>query len=90
MTRTITLEEFVDLLDRLGGVLTDWPSEYRISADALLAQSSEARQALAEATEMEALLRKAQPKAPSGLIDRILAASGAPAPSSSRIKRPVG
>lgn len=90
MTRTITLEEFSDLLDRLGDVLADWPAEYRISAEGLLAQSDEARRLLAEAAEIGDVLRASQPKAPSGLVDRILAASGAPSPESGRVKRTTG
>jgi len=90
MTRTITLEEFSDLLDRLGDVLADWPADQRTAAETLLTQSAEARQRLAQAVEMGDALRAAQPKAPSGLVDRILAASGAPVPSANRIKRTVG
>jgi len=90
MTRTITLEEFSDLLDRLGDVLADWPADYRVPAEGLLAQSEEARRLLAEAAELGNALRSSQPKAPSGLVDRILAASGAPVPETGRVKRTVG
>jgi hypothetical protein len=89
MTRTITLEEFSDLLDRLGDVLADWPADYRTSAESLLAQSDEARRLLAEAAEIGDVLRTSQPKAPPGLVDRILATSGAPLSPSDRLKRPV-
>jgi len=90
MTRTITLEEFSDLLDRLGDVLADWPTEDRLSAESLLAQSDPARRLLAEAAGLGAALRSSQPKAPAGLVDRILTASGAPLAPSDRLKRPVG
>ncbi|SEH61875.1 hypothetical protein [Magnetospirillum fulvum] len=90
MTRTITLEEFSDLLDRLGDSIADWPADHRVPAEALLTQSAEARLLLAQAVALGDALRAAPPKAPPGLVDRILAASGAPLPQSEQIKRSVG
>lgn len=90
MTRTITLEEFSDLLDRLGDGLADWPVDQRLPAESLLAQSSEARLLLSQAVALGESLRAASPKAPPGLVDRILTASGAPVSQSERAKRTVG
>jgi hypothetical protein len=72
----LSIEGFQDLLDRLGGDLSAWPAPQQASANALLAISPDAQTMLAAARRLDADLR-AQPKAPAGLVDRIMAASGA-------------
>jgi hypothetical protein len=50
-------EEFFALLDRLGGEMERWPASLRLMAQAQLAQSSEARAALAAMQRTEVLLK---------------------------------
>lgn len=81
MTDTLlSLEGFQDLLDRLGGDLSAWSEPQQAAANALLAVSPDAQNILAAALRLDADLR-AQPKAPAGLADRIMAASGAKRPT---------
>lgn len=76
-TRTMSTEEFTQLLDTLGAKLSDWPVDQRQAAEALLAGSEKAVSLFAEARALDVSMRQAQPKAPPGLADRIVAASGA-------------
>ncbi len=81
MNKTIlTVGDFSGLLDQLGADLTRWPAETRAAADALLQADPAAAALLAEALALEDGLKAIQPKAPKGLADRILAASGADKP----------
>jgi hypothetical protein len=66
------IEEFEDLLDRLGEDLSRWPAEKQRSASVLLAQSGEARELLREAVSLRSLLSKPPVRAPEGLADRIV------------------
>jgi hypothetical protein len=66
------IEEFEDLLDRLGEDLSRWPAEKQKSASVLLAQSGEARELLREAATLRSLLSKSPIRAPEGLADRIV------------------
>lgn len=75
--RSLTVEGFQDLLDRFGGALESWPKPDRNAAEKLLAASPEARRLLDDAQALDAHLRDGTPKAPPGLVDRILSASGA-------------
>lgn len=77
--KPISLGEFQELLDRFGGDIAAWPVPEQTAANAVLAISPEARECLAAACELGNALRD-PPKAPAGLVDRILAASGAKPP----------
>lgn len=76
----MTVGEFSDLLDRLGSDLTLWPDAQRSAAETLLAQSPGAAEVLAEALQLADVIKAGQPKAPSGLADRIIAAAGSEKP----------
>lgn len=78
--KPISIGEFQELLDRFGGDITAWPVPEQAAANAVLAVSPEARERLAVACELGNALRD-PPKAPAGLVDRIMAASGAKPPS---------
>lgn len=52
-------EEFLELLDRLGGDMERWPASLRLMAQARLAQSPAARAGLAAMQRTEALLAAA-------------------------------
>jgi hypothetical protein len=69
------VSEFEDLIDRLGEDLTRWPEDRRLAAEALLANSSEARALLEEAKALRAALAAPPVRAPAGLADRIVAAA---------------
>ena len=69
--------EFEDLIDRLGEDLTCWPEDRRLAAEALLANSSEARALRDEATALRRALAAPPVRAPAGLADRIVAAARA-------------
>jgi|AGTN01.1.fsa_nt_gi hypothetical protein len=75
--RPLTVEGFQDLLDRLGATLDSWPEPDRAAAESLLAASTEARERFDAARTLESRLRDGTPKAPPGLVDRIISASGA-------------
>jgi len=78
MTETpMSVGEFSDTLDRLGANLESWPATTRAAAEMLLASSPAAADRLAEAVALAEAMTDAQPKAPEGLVDRIMAASGA-------------
>lgn len=81
MSKTsLSIGAFADLLDQLGPELGRWPQQQRSNAEALLGTSPEAATLLAEALALDDSLRDSQPKAPAGLADRILVASGADKP----------
>lgn len=81
-TTSLSIERFQKLLDQFGGNLASWPNRDQAAAISLLSTSPEAQQCLVAARELDAMLA-AHPKAPPGLADRIMAASGAldPAPA---------
>lgn len=80
MTRKlISSGEFQELLDRFGSDIAAWPTSEQAAANALLAASPDAQQQLAAARRLDDALRNA-PTAPAGLVDRIMAASGAKKP----------
>jgi hypothetical protein len=56
MSETMTLERLRDLIAAYGGRPANWPQGERAAAEALLARSSEARAALAEAEPLDTLL----------------------------------
>jgi hypothetical protein len=69
------VSEFEDLIDRLGEDLTRWPEDRRLAAEALLANSSEARALHEEAKALRQILAAPPVRAPAGLADRIAAAA---------------
>jgi hypothetical protein len=69
----LTVEEFRDLVDRLGEDLASWPADRRRQAKSLLRHSAEARDIVDAASRLRGLLREPAPKAPVGLADRIVA-----------------
>lgn len=69
------VSEFEDLIDRLGEDLTRWPEDRRLAAEALLANSSEARAFHEEAKTLRAALAAPPVRAPPGLANRIVAAA---------------
>lgn len=75
----ISMGEFQELLDRLGSDIAAWPAAEQTAATSLLAASSDAQQRLATARQLDSAL-SATPAAPAGLVDRIMAASGAKGP----------
>ncbi len=76
-TGTMTLEAFQRLLDTHGGNLAAWPADDQATAAGLLEYSSDARAHLEAAQALDQALRDSPPSAPKGLVDRIMAASGA-------------
>ncbi len=80
-TDIMSHERFSDLLDSLGASLKSWPTTEREAAERLLASSPRAVERLNEALALDQSLRAEQPRAPAGLIDRIMRASGAADPS---------
>lgn len=78
MSNTLSLDEFIEMLECFGADIPNWPlenSELQAVA-ALLVQSQEARDAVADMRALEAEWRSAMPRAPAGLADRILLAAG--------------
>jgi hypothetical protein len=69
------VSEFEDLIDRLGEDLTGWPEDRRLAAEAVLANSSEARARHEEAKTLRAALAAPPVRAPPGLANRIVAAA---------------
>ncbi|WP_019647163.1 hypothetical protein [Novispirillum itersonii] len=80
--QSLTVEAFIALLDTHGADLAAWPEDRRSAAEALLADSAEAVSAFAEARALHASLHSSRIKAPEGLVDRIMTASGAGRPKS--------
>jgi hypothetical protein len=67
------IEEFEDLVDRLGEDLAAWPDHDRKAAEVLLRNSAEAREIISEATSLRmAFARRPTAPAPAGLADRII------------------
>ena len=52
----LSVARFADLLDRHGAALENWPARSRISAEALVASSAQARALLARAAKLDALV----------------------------------
>lgn len=69
---TMTREMFLSLLDTHGANLATWPEAERASAEALLVAQPECGALLQTACAVDALLRQARPKAPEGLLQRVL------------------
>ena len=67
------IEEFEDLVDRLGEDLAAWPDHDRRAAEVLLRHSAEAREIISEATSLRmAFTGRPTETAPAGLADRII------------------
>lgn len=91
MANAVSLDDFMDMLERFGADVADWPlSDAELQSVAmLLVESPAARGAVADMRELEAELRGTLPRAPAGLADRILAAAGvADAPAQAIRVRP--
>lgn len=72
----MTLDRFLDLLDRHGPVIDRWPASDQDGAEALLAASAEARSAMADARAVSAALNDLRVLPPSAaLLGRILDAA---------------
>ena len=69
----VSPEELQDLVDRYGEDLTVWPNEFREPAEELVDACAEARDIIAQARRLRAQLRNLGPKAPSCIVDRIVA-----------------
>ncbi|MGK9171150.1 hypothetical protein KXR53_32965 [Inquilinus limosus] len=75
----MTLDRFLDLLDRHGPVIDRWPAPERDGAEALLAASAEARSAMADARALVVALNDLRVAPPSAaLLGRILDAAPRP------------
>lgn len=73
----MTEDEFAEILDSRGTDLMSWPLADRNRAEDLLECSSKAQFLLSEAERLEMILTLApRPRAPSGLVDRIMKAAG--------------
>lgn len=72
----LSIEAFQELLDRYGGNLACWPAAVSEAAETLLARSPDARKRLEDARRLDTALGS-RTHAPAGLVDRIIAASGA-------------
>jgi len=64
----MTVSDFEALLDRCGSVRSDWPANERDAADALLAQSSDAQDALRRAIALEQMLDAVPAPVPSDIL----------------------
>jgi len=69
----VSPEELQDLVDRYGEDMTVWPNELREPAEDLIDECAEARDIIAQARRLRAQLRNLGPKAPSCIVDRIVA-----------------
>jgi hypothetical protein len=65
------IEEFEDLLDRLGEDISTWPADKQRPAAKLLAESSEAQDLMRDAVALRGLMARPSMSAPSGLSERI-------------------
>jgi hypothetical protein len=65
------IEEFEDLLDRLGEDVSTWPADKQRPAARLLAESSEAQDLMRDAVALKGLMARPPVSAPSGLSERI-------------------
>ncbi len=70
----MTLSDFDALLDRYGAHSSDWPTDVRAAAQALLAQSADAGAAFREAEVLERLLALVPAPAPSAALEARIAA----------------
>lgn len=69
----MTPDAFEDLLDRFGPDPTDWPTSARAPAERLLAASAAARDALATAQRLDALIRARPITVSDAAVGRVLA-----------------
>jgi len=69
----VSPEELQDLVDRFGEDTSIWPHELREPAEELIDECAEARDIIAQARRLRAQLRSLGPKAPSCIVDRIVA-----------------
>ena len=69
----VSPEELQDLVDRFGEDMTAWPNEFREPAEELVDECAEARDIIAQARSLRVQLRNLGPKAPSCIVDRIVA-----------------
>ncbi|MEX6725805.1 hypothetical protein [Parapedomonas caeni] len=68
----MTLAEFRELLDTYGAQSDRWPDAVRTAALALLQTSDDAKDAFAQASALDAVIRPDSAKAPAGLVDAII------------------
>ena len=68
MTYLMNLDRLKSLLEAYGANPSRWPAEERDAAEAMIAASDQAREALAEASRLDALLDQAPPPPP---VDRL-------------------
>lgn len=73
---SLSIKGFQDLLDQHGSDLETWPESEQAAARLLLSTNEQAQECLDAACALDTLLHD-QPKAPAGLVDKILNASGA-------------
>jgi hypothetical protein len=67
------IEEFEDLVDRLGEDISQWPDQFRKAGEALLSTSAEARAIVAEARRLRAAFSRTDSmQPPPDLADRIV------------------
>lgn len=69
----VSPEELQDLVDRFGEDTSAWPHELREPAEELIDECTEARDIIAQARRLRSQLRSLGPKAPSCIVDRIVA-----------------
>ena len=69
----VSPEELQDLVDRFGEDTSAWPNEFREPAEELIDECAEARDIIAQARRLRAQLRNLGPRAPSCIVDRIVA-----------------
>lgn len=74
------IEEFEDLLDRLGEDLSTWPADKQKPAARLLAESSEAQELVRDAAALRKLMARPPVSAPAGLSERIFERAAAMPP----------
>jgi hypothetical protein len=65
------IEQFEDLLDRLGEDISTWPADKQRPAAKLLAESSEAQDLMRDAVALRGLMARPPMAAPSRLSERI-------------------
>jgi hypothetical protein len=65
---SMSLARFASILDAYGAAPRRWPAAERAAAEALLAESPEARAMLEKAAELDRLLDAAEPPAPSATL----------------------
>lgn len=69
----VSPEELQDLVDRFGEDTSAWPNELRTPAEELIDECAEARDIIDQARRLRVQLRNMGPKAPSCIVDRIVA-----------------